>query len=178
MLRLFSKRRKRQKLGQGLYGQIVQAARQPEFFGPGRVPDTVDGRFELLVLHVFLVTRRLRVANPQDRPDQWVFDAFIKDMDSAVREMGVGDTLVGKRIKRMAQAFYGRSARYLAALEDENQAGLQAALTENMLATVEEPEPEFVVNLANWVLAADQALGDQSQSQLFESGPNFPEFSI
>lgn len=177
MLGIFSRRRKRQKKGQKLYEQVVQAARGPEFFGSGRVPDTVDGRFEVLVLHVFLVTRRLRMANPEGRPDQLVFDAFIQDMDGAVRELGVGDTLVGKRVKRMAQAFYGRSARYLEALEAASGEELQQALQANLLATAETADARFVVRMTKWMQEADRALKEQSEAQVFESGPDFPHFT-
>lgn len=96
-----------------LYSAIVAQARQPGFYLAGGVPDTVDGRFDLIALHAFLVLRRLKDGRPDTAPlSQALFDLLFADMDRNLREMGAGDLGVGKRVKAMAKAFYGRIAAY------------------------------------------------------------------
>ncbi len=117
-----------------LYLQIISQARQPEFYRFYGVPDTLDGRFEMLALHAFLVLRRLK-AEPAAALSQELFDTMFADMDENLREMGVGDLSVGKRVKQMATAFYGRVAAYEEGLDGE--AGiLEAALARNLFGTV------------------------------------------
>ncbi|HEX9767993.1 MAG TPA: ubiquinol-cytochrome C chaperone family protein [Kiloniellales bacterium] len=101
-----------------LYAGIVAQARRPEFFIACGVPDTVDGRFDLLVLHVFLVMHRLK----QDRAatadlSQALVDVFFQDLDESLRELGAGDMGIGRRIKAMAEGFYGRTLAYERSLE-------------------------------------------------------------
>jgi cytochrome b pre-mRNA-processing protein 3 len=101
----------------GLYTAIVAQARQPAFFLRCGLPDTVDGRFDLLVLHVFLVMHRLKREGAQTAElSQALFDVFFQDMDESLRELGVGDIGVGRRIKAMAEGFYGRILAYEQAL--------------------------------------------------------------
>lgn len=121
----------------GLYTAIVMQARQPAFYGSYGVPDSVDGRFDLIVLHVFLVMNRLK-QEPQRSADlsQALFDLLFLDMDQSLREMGVGDVGVGKRIKAMVQAFYGRISAYESGL-NEGEEALKAALARNLFGTVE-----------------------------------------
>lgn len=117
-----------------LYGAAVAAARNPWFFGPVGVPDTLDGRFDLVGLHAGLLIRRLH-EDPDPRgaeAAQAVFDAMFADMDVNLREMGVGDLSVGKRVKRMWEAFHGRARAYGAALDAGDRAALQAALARNV----------------------------------------------
>jgi len=121
--------------GRVLYLQIVAQARQPEFYRHCGVPDTLDGRFEMLILHMFLVLRRLK---GEDAPalSQELLDTLFADMDENLREMGVGDLSVGKRVKQMADAFYGRIAAYEDGLDGE--AGvLEASLARNLFGTAE-----------------------------------------
>jgi cytochrome b pre-mRNA-processing protein 3 len=102
-----------------LYGAAVAAARDPYLYATLGVPDTLDGRFDAIVLHVYLVVRRLgSEAEPGAALAQAVFDAMFLDMDINLREMGVGDLSVGKRNRAMWEAFHGRSAAYAAAWED------------------------------------------------------------
>lgn len=117
-----------------LYGGIVAQSRHPHFYAGLGVPDTREGRFEMLVLHTVLVCRRLKDGSEAERAlSQDVFDAFLADMDAALREMGVGDLTVPKRMKKIGAAFYGRAAAYDEALGDPDDAVLAAALARNIL---------------------------------------------
>jgi cytochrome b pre-mRNA-processing protein 3 len=101
----------------------VAAARQEVFYARWAVPDTVDGRFDMIALHLFLVLERLK-GEGQAVEDfrQVLTDTFFQDMDRSLREMGVGDISVGKKVRKMAEAFYGRVQAYAAALSSMAQA--------------------------------------------------------
>lgn len=114
-----------------IYGMIVARAREPGFYEVFGVPDTVDGRFDLLVLHLWMALRRLR-AGGQTQLAQGLFDHFCNDMDANLREMGVGDLTVPKRMQKFGEAFYGRSTAYDAAMEAGHEA-LAQALCKNVL---------------------------------------------
>ena len=106
-------RRKKMPNMAGVYALIVKQARIPALFGDNGAPDSFDGRFDMMVLHVHLVLRRLRAEGiAREALGQDLFDRFFRDMDQAMREMGVGDLGVGKKIRKMAQAYYGRAAAY------------------------------------------------------------------
>ena len=116
-----------------LYGAAVTAARDPWFYRQLGVPDTLDGRFDLVALHAFLLINRLQDADaPGPALAQAVFDAMFRDMDSNLREIGVSDLSVGKRMRTMWEAFHGRSKAYAAALRDADQAALAGALARNV----------------------------------------------
>mgnify|MGYP001352493189 CR=1 FL=1 len=116
-----------------LHDALARQARAPEFFLAGGAPDTAEGRFEVLAAHMFLALRRLRREAPAtDRLMRLVQEVFFERLDSALREMGVGDLVVGRKIRALAEAFYGRNAAYERALADggENLAG---AIARNIL---------------------------------------------
>jgi len=123
----------------GLYGAIVAQARVPAFYLAFGVPDTPEGRFDLLVLHLALVCRRLgRAEGPEQAAarvlSQGVFDMFCRDMDHNLREMGVGDLTVPKTMRKLGEAFYGRLDAYDRALGSADPAELAAALARNVQA--------------------------------------------
>ncbi len=119
-----------------IYNLIVQKARDPKFYTDLSVPDTIDGRFEMISLHAFLVLRRLRRSSKgASQLSQALFDYMFEDMDLSLREMGAGDMGVGKRVKAMIQGFYGRVASYEEGLRDGVQT-LEAALMRNVYGTV------------------------------------------
>src|ERR1044072_3871109 len=100
-----------------LYGAIVTQSRDPRFYGSFGVPDTVLGRFDLLLLHLLLLLRRLRAGEGPARDlAQHLFDAFCRDMDDNLREMGIGDQGGPRQMRRVGEAFYGRAQAYDAAL--------------------------------------------------------------
>jgi cytochrome b pre-mRNA-processing protein 3 len=112
------RRDRHERAGFLLYGAVVGAARAPRLYTALGVPDTLDGRFEMISLYGFLLIDRLR-RDPPPGPAlaQSVFDAMFSDMDTSLREMGVGDLSVGKRVRAMWEAFHGRSTAYQAAME-------------------------------------------------------------
>ncbi|MGB3866889.1 MAG: ubiquinol-cytochrome C chaperone family protein, partial [Xanthobacteraceae bacterium] len=114
-----------------IYGMIVAQAREPAFYTGYGVPDTVDGRFDLVVLHLWMVLRRLGQGTDAQALAQGLFDHFCSDMDANLREMGVGDMTVPKRMQAFGEAFYGRSVAYDAALAEGGEA-LARALDKNV----------------------------------------------
>jgi cytochrome b pre-mRNA-processing protein 3 len=117
---------------EAIYGMIVTQARDPFFYRELGVPDTVNGRFDLLVLHLWMVLRRLRSIEGSAPLPQALFDRFCEDMDANLREMGVGDLTVPKRMQAFGEAFYGRSAAYDTALASGGGA-MAKALCKNVL---------------------------------------------
>lgn len=149
-----------------LYIAAVEQARRPGFYTDCGVADSLDGRFDLIVLHVFLVVRALRPSGePGTRLSNLMFKIMMDDMDMNLREMGVGDLSVGKRVKSMARAFYGRAAAYDAAFDAERDAapdgageqGLEAALQRNIYGAAE-PDPGALALLLGYVRRAEAAL--------------------
>ena len=117
---------------EAIYGMIVAQARQTVFYTQFAVPDTVNGRFDMVVLHLWMVLRRLRNSDGGELLAQATFDRFCDDMDDNLREMGVGDLTVPKRMQAFGEAFYGRTAAYDAALEGAAD-DLAIALNRNIL---------------------------------------------
>ncbi|WP_426957609.1 ubiquinol-cytochrome C chaperone family protein [Muricoccus radiodurans] len=157
----FLRRRPHERAGFALYTAAVTAARDPALFGPGGVPDTVEGRFELVCLHAALLIRRLRGdADPRGPAlAQAVFDAMFSDMDLNLREMGVGDNVVGRRVKRMWEGFHGRARAYEAALVAGDRPALEEALARNVWAGA---APDGApARLADHALELDSALASE-----------------
>jgi cytochrome b pre-mRNA-processing protein 3 len=116
-----------------LYEEIQAQARHPSLYLDFRVPDTVEGRYDMLVLHVFLVLHRLgRTPADIGRQAQALCDHFFAEMDRALREMGVGDVTVPKRMKSIAEVYAGCSAAYAAGLAEPDDTALAAALSRNV----------------------------------------------
>ena len=114
-----------------IYGMIVTQAREPMFYRELAVPDSVDGRFDLLLLHLWLLLRRLRTPDAGSELSQALFDRFCEDMDDNLRELGVGDQSVPKRMRAFGEAFYGRSKAYDDAIGDAE--ALASAISRNIL---------------------------------------------
>ncbi|MBV8506115.1 MAG: ubiquinol-cytochrome C chaperone family protein [Alphaproteobacteria bacterium] len=147
------------------YRRVVEQARQTVFFADYGVPDTLDGRFELICLHAFFYLHRLK----EDRPQasvfcQRFFDRMFADFDRSLREMGVGDLSVGKQVKRMARAFYGRIISYEAGLAGDDSA-LAAALARNVFGTVSAPDCA-AEEMAAYVRSTVRGLRSQSAAEL------------
>ena len=130
----------RDRIIASLYGAIVAQARAPAFYRSYGVPDTVNGRMEMIMLHAVLFLQRLEgEAAPARALGQELFDRFCGDMDESLREMGVGDLAVPRKMRRIGEAFYGRQAAYQAALAAPGDEPLAATLQRNVLAGASEP---------------------------------------
>ncbi len=154
-----------ERAGFELYGAAVRAARDAWFYAALGVPDTLDGRFDLVGVHVFLLIRRLRpLPAPGPALAQSVFDAMFHDMDVNLREMGVGDLSVGKKVRAMWEAFHGRAVAYEAAMADADVDRLAVALRRNIWR--DEGFEGEARQLAEIVLARDAALARQPLAEL------------
>ncbi len=126
-------KRRIERAGFALYTQAVRAARLPLYYAVWGVPDTLDGRFDLVGLFAAVLIRRLRTeSKPGPALAQAVFDAMFADMDTNLREMGVSDMAVGKRVREMWEGFHGRAVAYEAALSTDDEARLAEALARNV----------------------------------------------
>jgi len=167
------RRGRHERAGFELYGTAVAAARDPYFYITLDVPDTLDGRFDLIGLHVFLVIQRLTDEVPLGPPlAQAVFDAMFSDMDINLREMGVGDLSVGRRVKAMWDAFHGRANAYTAALRDVDPAALENALGRNIWRG-ETPPPGSTPALGRLVRQQITCLAGQDLSALLAGTVRF-----
>jgi cytochrome b pre-mRNA-processing protein 3 len=160
---------------EAVYGAIVAQARRPEFYRDFAVPDTVEGRFEMIVLHVALFFRRVRGERADIRAlGQGVFDWFCRDLDHQLREMGVGDLAVPRRMKGFGEAFYGRARSYDRALARDDPARLVDALARNVFAARDEA-PAGAHRLAAYVAAAERHLAAQESTAFGGAALDFPD---
>lgn len=157
-----------------LYSAAVVQARRPELYLDYAVPDSIDGRFDMIALHVFLLLRRLRAEGGAALPlSQALADLMFDDMDQSLREMGVGDMGVGKRVRRMAEAFYGRAAAYDAAL-GQGPEDLESALARNVYRGAT-PETARLSGLARYVRQQIAALDGQPYAALASGRVSFAD---
>ena len=154
-----------------LYGMIVAQARLPSFYRDYGVADTVNGRFDMIVLHLALVLDRLAQEPGLQSLGQGVFDRFCQDMDHNVREMGIGDLKVPKEMQRMGEAFYGRAQAYRAALAADDPKALTAALQRNIYGG----EPAAAPRLAAYMREALRDLSAQDSASLGRGELRFPD---
>jgi cytochrome b pre-mRNA-processing protein 3 len=169
---LSTRRRKHEATIDRLYGAIVAQARDPFFYSELGVPDTIEGRFDMVVLHVHLLFRRLAAESEAVRAvGQGVFDRFIADMDASLREIGVGDLSVPKRMRSMGEAYYGRAAVYDEALAQLGDEQLVGALQRNIFG---DNHGVGAVRLTHYVRSAVSSLTAQSAETIGEGRIEFP----
>ncbi len=171
--RLFRPNSQDRSIGE-LYGAIVAQARSPAFYRDHGVPDTMEGRFDLIVLHLVLLIDRLGRKTGAGRGiGQRLFDEFCRDLDDNLREMGVGDLAVPKRMRAFGEAFYGRQAAYLAAFAAADERELEKALKRNIFPDAD--VDRGAVKLARYVNAARRQLEGQKDSALLRGEIAFPQ---
>lgn len=156
---------KRQALD--LCASMNQRARAPVFFASFGVPDTIDGRFDMVVLHAWLVLERLRELQMKDVSQAFVNLLFVS-FDESLRELGVGDIGIGHRVKKMADAFYGRLSAYGAATE---QGALEDAIRRNIFRAESGHERDAAA-ISNYVRSAQAYIaGSDLTKQALDFGP-------
>jgi cytochrome b pre-mRNA-processing protein 3 len=161
--------RRRDPAASALYETIVRQARRPEFYVACGVPDTVQGRFEMIALHMFLVLHRLKRDGKMGTGlAQDLFDLMFQDMDRNLRELGTGDLAVGKRIKTLAKGLYGRIAAYERGLTQVGGTGphsLEQAIVRNIFPRGA-PPAACLDALADYVRRSPAVLAGQAYSDL------------
>lgn len=160
--RIFGRSSPAETAATDLYRSSVEKARDPAFYRDLGVPDTVNGRFDMIVIHLMLVFRHLRnaVHSTQDVSEA-LLNLMFADMDQSLREMGVGDMGVGKRVKKMAKAFYGRAEAYETGLEGASEL-LHQALAENLYR--HNPPPAGALDaLSDYMKRVDTHLATQTE---------------
>lgn len=155
-----------------LYGAIVAQARCSAFYSGYGVPDTVQGRFDLIVLHLVLLLDRLARAGGRAF-GQRLFDVFCRDLDHNLREMGVGDLAVPKRMRSFGEAFYGRQAAYLAAFAAADGRELEKAIARNIFQAAE--IEAGAARLARYARATVRQFESQEAGALLRGEVGFPE---
>jgi cytochrome b pre-mRNA-processing protein 3 len=167
-----------------LYGMIVAQARSATFYSGYGVPDTVEGRFELIVLHLVLVLSRLdrqdaggpnraRADHRRAMFAQRLFDVFCRDLDHNLREMGVGDLAVPRQMRRFGEAFYGRQGAYGAALHAADRRELETALARNIFGMT--GVDGRAARLARYVRALEGRLDGEEEDALVSGVVTFPD---
>jgi cytochrome b pre-mRNA-processing protein 3 len=172
IFRLWTSRKNRENEARvhAIYAAIVAQARQPVFYAELGVPDTLEGRFEMLLVHAYLYMRRLKDEPAAEETARQVIETMFQDMDHSLREMGVGDLSVGKKMKKMAQAFYGRAEAYDAGIAEGD--ALADAVLRNVLGG--EGRAADAAAIASYMRKADAALAAQGIEVLTAKGPVFP----
>ena len=158
-----------------LYSAVVEQSRRPQFYLAGGVADTVDGRFDMVILNAILVFRRLKGNGPEaQKVSQALFDTMFENMDEALREIGIGDLSVGSKVSQMAEAFYGRAAAYEDALGAADPKVLTDALRRNLYrdAPAAESGPGLV---SDYVRRQAQSLDRQDLNQILEGVIRFED---
>ncbi|AGK57569.1 ubiquinol-cytochrome C chaperone [Hyphomicrobium denitrificans 1NES1] len=158
MLQWFRRRTQAARRAEELYGSVVTAARHPAFYRDMGAPDTPEGRFEMIALHLFLLLEGIRLqATAETELAQHTIEAFVTDMDDCMREMGVGDMAVAKKVKRAAAAFYERAAVYrtgLAARGTDLEDGLLKYVFAGAAGRKGAPAHDGAARLARYMRAA------------------------
>jgi cytochrome b pre-mRNA-processing protein 3 len=154
ILSLFKKDPSR-AVAEALFAAAAEQARRPQFYEDFGVADSVEGRFELLVLHIWMVLRRLKSLNAE-RLSRLVVDTFISHLDDSLREMGVGDLSVGRKMRTYAEGFYGRVGAYQAAAKTPQN--LLSALARNVYGTEDVARASSLASYVQSALAVIDAL--------------------
>ncbi|MGH6761428.1 MAG: ubiquinol-cytochrome C chaperone family protein [Phyllobacterium sp.] len=178
---LFSRKAKaNEAITTALYDQIVAAARQPRFYAEFELPDTPLGRYEMLSLHMFLFMHRLKGCEGKGADSlrdigQDITDYFFQDVDHSLRELGIGDQGVPKRMKKLARMFYGRVESYDAAIAAQDQPALEAALARNIRPDIE--NWGGVVPVAYYVFDAVRLLAKLDDAEIAAGRIVFPDIA-
>jgi cytochrome b pre-mRNA-processing protein 3 len=166
IFRLFRKNKVSQAIMVRQYGILTTAAREPAFFQTMNVPDTVMGRFEMLSIALILYFRRTSTSGEEVKViAQDIVEAFFEDLDHSMRELGIGDNGVPKRMKKLAGMFYGRLDSYARALENRDEVALDAALRRN-IHPENADETLSMLSLAHYMLKAEEELKSVPESIL------------
>ena len=161
--------------GEKLYQAAITQARQPAFYADLGAPDTVEGRFELYTMHVVLLLHRLKGQGAvAAETSQALFDTYLQALDHALREMGVGDLSVGKKMRKLGEAFYGRAKAYQAALEGGDRTALAALIGRTVFVDQNDAAAD---RLADYVQRSAALLATQALEDILAASVAWPDIA-
>tara|TARA_R110001583_G_scaffold178786_2_gene334820 strand:+ start:34997 stop:35542 length:546 start_codon:yes stop_codon:yes gene_type:complete len=155
-----------------LYTALVSQARQPAFYIQGGVADTKEGRFDLILVHAFMLFRRLKTSPAQKELAQQVFDVMFADLDQNMREMGIGDVGILKRIRKMSESYHGRIVAYEEGIAAGDTA-LGAALDRNLFAETNVTVGQIAA-MTSYIYATVDHLATLDDAALIRGEVSFP----
>lgn len=172
MLSAFFKRSSSVTPPQQLYGSVMTQSRSPVFFTDFGMPDTVMGRFDVLSLHIYLLARRFREEGSPIAMDlsQEVFDLYVYDVERALRELGIGDTSVPKKKKKMIRSFYGQIDDFDEAINANDGKQISLKVQTRYLSETDNPNPRL---LTDYILKTESCLKEQSMKALLSGEVNW-----
>lgn len=174
MIALFKNKKNNADAAERLYEAVVAQSRHPVFYELYGVPDTVDGRFDLICLHAFLAMDRLFDEGRKGKKlAQALFDRMFRSLDQTLREMGVGDLSIPKHVKRMMKGFNGRATAYQEAMRAEDPEELEEALRRNLFGTADELPENALKIMALYMHESALVLEKQTWEKLATGYINF-----
>lgn len=172
MFGLFRRKKAYEQQSWDLFLQTQDAARDPYFYEYMMVPDTTEGRFDLLLVHIFLIIHRLKTVEKGQEMGQALFDTAFQSIDQGYREIGVGDMGVPKRMKKLMLAFNGRMHAYDAALEADEDA-LKDALDRNIYNMVRFEDDAILTQMTHYVMRNHAYLQTQDTQDIMQGTVRF-----
>jgi len=172
MLSLFKSKNSYAQPAKQVYGSVLEQVRLPKYYKDFGVPDSFDGRFDLMLLYIFLVLNRMlgEGRGEAEAFNQAVFDAAFADMDQTLREMGIGDMGVPKHMRKMMKAFNGRMNAYEVALKEDD---LEDALGKNLYGTLDAIDPKHIAKMAQKVHEIITVLAEQDNAEILQGCVRF-----
>lgn len=176
MLTWLRSRSRTGKTATALYGSIVTQARERAIYVHGGVPDTMEGRFGVIVVHMFLILERIRGEGAKgDGMARALLETFMTDMDDSMREIGIGDMAVPRRVKKAAAALHEQIECYRAAIAETSGTALRAAIERHVLLGSGGGDAPLI---AGYIRRAQESLAKQSWTDVREGRVIFPAFSV
>lgn len=171
---LFKSKKHNKAIVERQYSALTSAARFPVFYSDLAVPDTVMGRYEMLSIVMILFFRRTaRSQTSGQEIAQEIVDAFFQDLDHSIRELGIGDQGVPKRMKKLAGMFYGRLESYAKAIDAEDHGQLALSLARN-IHPGQDPAPDMRA-LAEWIFLAERQLAAAGEDDIARGNVVVPQ---
>ena len=179
MFGIFNDNNKIRDVAHVLFSRIVEQSRNPKFYTDWKVADTLDGRFDLIILHLSLVINRLEKSDGNKKIlllIRYLQEVLFDNMDMSLRELGVGDMSVGKKVKIMAEAFYGRKAAYQKAINSDHRADqFSLSLIKNIYRE-NEPEKNILDHFADYIVLQINTLENYTDDDLTSGKLVFADF--
>ena len=175
MFGLFRKQDPVKEVALSLYAKAMEQSRLPWFYEERGVPDSYDGRFDCLLLHLYMIIQKLNETEEGQALAQEIFDTAVGDFDQSLREIGVGDTGMKRRMKNMMLAFNGRMHAYEAAKESGSKEDWISALERNLYGTVETAQRKEIKLVASYVAEALKSVDQQALDYIMNGVVEFPE---